>query len=125
MRRCILPANGHFEWRPSEVGNEQYFIQILGSGAALAGIYEMWRPVNPSGYQRGRWRTSVAVLTKEQNDALGKKSWRAPIPLAPQLNNAWLSSEKTKADAALELIEDAREFNSRNMVVCRSYPVNR
>ncbi|MET1085601.1 MAG: SOS response-associated peptidase family protein [Arthrobacter sp.] len=125
LRRCILPANGHFEWRPSEVGNEQYFIQILGTGAALAGIYERWRPLNPSGYPRGRWRTSVAVLTKEQNDGLGEKSWRAPIPLAPQFHNAWLSSEKTKADGAFELIEDAREFNAHNMVVRRSIPVSR
>ncbi|WP_248761402.1 SOS response-associated peptidase family protein [Pseudarthrobacter sp. SSS035] len=125
LRRCILPANGHFEWRPSEIGNEQYFIQIPGTGAALAGIYEMWRPLNSSGYPRGRWRASVAVLTREQNDALGEKSWRAPIPLAPRFHNAWLSSEKTKADGALELLEDAREFNAHNMVVHRSILVSR
>jgi putative SOS response-associated peptidase YedK len=85
----------------------------------------MWRQLSPSGYPRGRWRASVAELTMEQNDALGEKSWRTPIPLAPQFRNAWLSSKETKADDALELLEDAREFNAHNMVVHRSILVSR
>lgn len=124
MRRCLLPTKGHFEWRPSKAGNEQYFIQILRTGVALAGIYEMWRPLNSSGHPSGRWRTSVAILTKDQNVPLGEKTWRAPIPLAPQFHNAWLSSEKTKTDRALELIEDAREFNAHN-TMCSPISVSR
>jgi putative SOS response-associated peptidase YedK len=45
-RRCLVPADGFFEWRSSAGGRKQPYYIRLASGAqfAMAGLWEHWRP---------------------------------------------------------------------------------
>ena len=43
QRRCLIPANGWFEWQRKEGGKQPYFIQLQGgSPLVMAGIWENW-----------------------------------------------------------------------------------
>ena len=58
-RRCLLPADGYFEWYGEVKGKKQpFFIRPADGGVlAMAGLYELWRDPSPG----GRRRRPVAV----------------------------------------------------------------
>ena len=44
-RRCIVPADGFYEWRKTESGREPYwFHRPKGAPLLMAGLYESWQP---------------------------------------------------------------------------------
>ena len=42
--RCIVPASGYYEWRPTEGGKQPYFISAADSAVlSIAGLWDEWR----------------------------------------------------------------------------------
>ncbi|MDX8033527.1 SOS response-associated peptidase [Lentzea sp. BCCO 10_0856] len=83
-RRCILPAEGWYEWQPGEGRKQPYFI-TLGDGAslAMAGIWSVW------------WKDDVptvtcAVLTTDAIGAMTEVHHRMPLLLPQDRWSAWL-----------------------------------
>src|SRR3954447_9397703 len=62
-RRCLLPADGYYEWRVAEDGGKQpFYIRPSGGGVlAMAGLYEMWRPAEDA----DEWLLTCTVITTE------------------------------------------------------------
>ena len=79
-RKCIIPANGYFEWSQQEGEKKPYFIQ-LGAGELiyLAGV---WRKEK---YNDDKRRV-FSIITKAANSKINKIHHRMPVVL--NTNNA-------------------------------------
>jgi putative SOS response-associated peptidase YedK len=84
-RRCLVPADGFYEWR-TEAGQKQpYRIAFAdGRGFAFAGIWEHWMGKD------GSEILSFAILTTEANALLRPLHHRMPVILDPEAWPRWL-----------------------------------
>lgn len=84
-RRCLIPADGFFEWR-TDAGNKiPYRFTLKGGGLfGFAGIWESWR--SPEGKQV----RSCAIITTEPNELVAPIHDRMPVILAEEAESAWL-----------------------------------
>lgn len=102
-RRCLLPADGYYEWyRTGGTGSaakQPYFIRpVVGGPMAMAGLFEFWR--TPA----GEWLASCAILTTSASDELGHIHDRMPVQVARENWADWLDRSLTDARAALSLV---------------------
>lgn len=84
-RRCLVPADGFYEWRDEEGRKVPYWIHPPGSDLiAFAGIWETWqRPgVEP--------RHTFAILTTDANREVSAIHHRMPVVVPAQDRDAWL-----------------------------------
>ena len=90
-RRCLLPADGYYEWQPVEAGGrtvkQPYFIcRRDGGPLAMAGIYELWRDrALPDDHERA-WLWTAAIITTNAPDKLGRIHDRMPMIID---ENSW------------------------------------
>lgn len=84
--RCLILADGFYEWKRTADGRKQAFHITRGDGQpfAFAGLWAIWR--GEEGYQR----RSCTILTTAANDAIADLHDRMPIILAPEAEKAWL-----------------------------------
>ena len=86
-RRCIVPADGFYEWRILEnsKSKQPHFIRRTdGDPMAFAGLGAIWR--TPDG---GRLRT-CSIVTTRANDTVAPLHDRMPVILPPSAWDAWL-----------------------------------
>jgi putative SOS response-associated peptidase YedK len=92
--RCLIPADGFYEWQPVPGGPKQPFHITRADGApfAFAGLWSIWHA--PDG---GTLRTCT-ILTTEANSAIRSLHDRMPIILAPEAEPAWLDARTPQAE---------------------------
>ena len=85
-RRCLLPADGWYEWatRPDGSRLPYYLTPVDGSVVAFAGLWEVWRDAE------GRTLMSATILTGPAPDDLRAIHDRAPVVLDPDTWTSWL-----------------------------------
>ena len=90
-RRCVLPADGYYEWYAMEnpTGGkpikQPYFIRPAGGGPfAMAGLYEFWKAPD------GSWLTTATVITTSATDEVGHLHDRMPMSVPAENWSAWL-----------------------------------
>jgi putative SOS response-associated peptidase YedK len=89
-RRCLLPADGYYEWYPvataaGKPAKQPYFIRPEdGSPFVMAGLYEFWKAPD------GTWLTTVTVITTSATDDVGHLHDRMPMAVARTNWDAWL-----------------------------------
>ena len=87
-RRCLLPADGFYEWMPDPSGSgpkQPYYLARADGGLlAMAGLYEIWRDAE----DRLLW--SATVITTAAADDVGHIHDRAPMTVPPAQWAAWL-----------------------------------
>ncbi len=89
-RRCIIPANGFYEWLVSGREKKPLYIQAQdGAPLALAGLWESWSA--PSGEPV----ESCTILTTAANSLLAEIHERMPVILLKEQYGAWLDSSVT------------------------------
>lgn len=89
-RRCLVPADGFYEWRPEGRRKIPYRFRLRdGSLFALAGLWETWTP--PDG---GEPITSCTVLTTDANDVVAPVHHRMPVIIPPDHYDTWLDPEE-------------------------------
>ena len=114
-RRAILPADGYFEWYPTEEltkagkpRKQPYFIRPTDGGVlAMAGLYEIWRDPTRADDDPQRFRWTCTVLTTSAEDSLGHIHDRMPLMLPPDRYDAWLDPRAGDRDDLLALLEPA------------------
>lgn len=84
-RRCLIPADGFYEWQQTAHGKQPYRI-MLGSGEmfAFAGLWERWR--NPEGESVD----SCCIVTCKPNAVAARFHDRMPVIIAPEDYDTWL-----------------------------------
>ncbi len=111
-RRCLILADGFYEWQKQDKGPKQPYRIALNNGGpfAFAGLWERWRDA-----AAGSLIESCTIVTTEANALLRPIHDRMPVILPPAAFDVWLDSE-TKSEVALGLL---RPFESDNLVAYR------
>jgi putative SOS response-associated peptidase YedK len=109
-RRCILPADGWFEWRREAGAKEPYYVTNPDdSSLAMAGLWTAWRdPKEPS----SPWLITCAVLTTDAFGPLAEIHERMPLVLPRESFERWLAPDLGSDDVA-ELLKPSAEIVSR------------
>ncbi len=94
-RRCLIPADGFYEWK-TEQGRKQPYRIALESGApfAFAGLWERWEGSGEEGPVE-----SCTIITTEANARLKAIHHRMPVILAPNAYEPWLDPATPGAEA--------------------------
>ena len=98
-RRCLIPADGYYEWQASEGRKRPHFIyrrdrQPIG----LAGLAETW--IGPNGEELD----TVAIVTAPAGADLGVLHHRVPVTIDPGDFDRWLDCRADDAEAIMELL---------------------
>jgi len=106
-RRCLLPADGWYEWRRGGGTKQPFFItgstEAARAGSlAMAGIWEFWR--SPAG---GEPLVTAAVLTTDAVGPLADIHPRMPLLLAAEDWAAWLDPDGEAPASLLRAPSDA------------------
>lgn len=97
-RRCLLPADGFYEWTGPKRARRPFLLRPRKGGLfAFAGICECWR---------GELDT-VAILTCPANKLVATLHDRMPVVLAEEHFAAWLDVEGTSPEDAAALLQPA------------------
>jgi putative SOS response-associated peptidase YedK len=115
VRRCLLPADGYFEWYPTsqktKAGKplkQPFFIRPKDGGTlAMAGLYEIWRDPTRDEDDPDRFRWTCTVLTTDAEDPLGHIHDRMPLMVEKDRWGAWLDPSVSAKDDLLSLLEPA------------------
>jgi putative SOS response-associated peptidase YedK len=101
-RRCLIPADGFYEWTGPKARRRPFLLRPRGGGLiAFAGLWESWRD-----REGGKIDTDV-ILTCAANATVTPLHDRMPVVLPPHAFEAWLDSTATELDAALALLQPA------------------
>jgi putative SOS response-associated peptidase YedK len=110
-RRCLIPADGWFEWqrgpKTSTAGHKQpYYAHYAdGSSLAMAGLWEYWKPKDDPDNEYPDGLVTATVLTTAAVGPLAQVHDRMPLVLPPSAWDAWLDPDmRADADAVTELL---------------------
>lgn len=85
-RRCLIPADGFYEWKRENGGKQPYYFRMQGGRPfAFAGLWESWT-------KDGEIR-SCAILTTAANEVVAGIHERMPVILPSRHYEAWLDPE--------------------------------
>ena len=86
-RRCLVPANGYYEWRAAPGGKQPYFIRMAGTSLfSFAGLWSSWR--GPDGPVE-----SCVIITTTASEELADIHDRMPVIIGPENYDAWLDAD--------------------------------
>jgi putative SOS response-associated peptidase YedK len=97
-RRCLLPADGYYEWyKPGEdakAAKQPYFIHRAdGAPLAFAGLYEFWRDQSQPDDHPDAWLVTATIITTSAPDELGVIHERMPMVIGPGQWAEWLDPD--------------------------------
>ncbi len=92
-RRCLIPANGFYEWSKTDHGKAPFFVHMKHQQLfAFAGLWETW--ASPEGDEL----RTCTILTSEPNDLLRNYHHRMAVILDPADYELWLSQQPLSTD---------------------------
>jgi len=99
-RRCLLPADGYYEWQsqPGAAKQPVYISRTDGSSLAFAGLYELWRDPAVAEQDPDSWLWTATIITTSAPDEIGVIHDRMPMIIDPQRWADWL--DPTVSDVA-------------------------
>ena len=97
-RRCLLPADGYYEWyKPGEdakAAKQPYFIHRAdGAPLAFAGLYEFWRDQAHPDDHPDAWLVTATIITTSAPDELGVIHERMPMVIPSGQWAEWLDPD--------------------------------
>jgi putative SOS response-associated peptidase YedK len=113
FRRCLIPADGFYEWKRNGGSKQPYCFEINdGELFAFAGLWDGWK--NPE----GQWVKTCSILTTVPNAVTSPVHDRMPVILDRESYDLWLDPGMTNVQVVSELLKphDAR--------LMRAYPVS-
>ena len=106
-RRCIIIADGFFEWKAQGKSKKPYAIALTTREPfGMAGLWENWK--DPA---TGEWVRSCTVITTAANPLVAEIHDRMPAILDPTQHARWLGEESATPEqlrAALQPFDAAR-----------------
>lgn len=109
-RRCLVLADGFYEWRKETNGKVPYYISLENGGPfAFAALWENWLDK-----ESGESLQTTALITTAANDYMQSLHHRMPVILEPGTATRWLEGDAT-------LLEDV----SANSPELTAWPVDR
>jgi putative SOS response-associated peptidase YedK len=112
-RRCLVPADGWYEWQVSPTEKDAkgkprkqpFFVHLAeGETMAFAGIYEFWRDSGKDPDDPEAWLTTFCIITTDAEPGLDVIHDRMPFVMPPDRWNDWLDPENRDADSVRGLL---------------------
>jgi putative SOS response-associated peptidase YedK len=115
-RRCLLPADGFYEWYKVEAPpgsgrgkakplKQPFFIRRFdGKPLIMAGLYEIWRDPSKDRDDDSAWLRTCTVITTEATDAAGHIHTRMPMVVQREAVDAWLDPNLTDPPQVRQLL---------------------
>lgn len=92
QRRCLVPADGFYEWKKAGNAKQPYFIHLLNDRIfCFAGLWERWQDA-------GRAVESFTILTTRPNELVATIHDRMPVILRKEAFDVWLGADPAPAD---------------------------
>jgi putative SOS response-associated peptidase YedK len=112
QRRCIIPADGFYEWQRIGGGKQPFFFRMRDDRPfGFAGLWERWEA------ECGQVVNSCAILTTEANEVLRPVNDRMPVILHPEDYELWLGGSARELNLVKEVL---RPYPAEKMM---GYPV--
>ena len=112
-RRCLIPADGFYEWKKTGSNKQAYHIGMMDDGLfSFAGLWDAWSAGD------GKVIVSCTILTTEANALLKSIHSRMPVILNQADYDRWLDPGACDPSRVADLL---RPFDARLM---RVYPVS-
>jgi putative SOS response-associated peptidase YedK len=113
-RRCLIPADGFYEWKKLDEKTKQPYAFGMRSGKpfAFAGIWDAWK--DPATQD---WLQSFSIITTEPNELTATVHNRMPVILEPTNYERWLD----RADADKPPVDLLRPYQAEQMT---AHPVD-
>jgi putative SOS response-associated peptidase YedK len=106
-RRCLIPTEGFYEWKPAQGGKQPYLIRMRsGAPFALAGLWDHWQDPNGSELE------TCTIIVTQANALIAPIHDRMPVVLPPEVWDIWLDPHQ----------QDIRALRSI-LVPCASEPM--
>jgi putative SOS response-associated peptidase YedK len=113
LRRCLVPADGFYEWKKISKEKQPYCFEVnSGKLFAFAGLWERWK--DPS----GNWIKTCLILTTTPNAVTSTVHDRMPVILDPDCYDLWLDPGMHDMRAVSDML---KPYDARTM---RCYPVS-
>ena len=119
-RRCLIPADGFYEWKGDVPGRKQpYFIHRPDHGLfGFAGLWEHWMSADGSEIE------TACIITTAPNATMAAIHNRMPVVIQPGDFETWLDPDESAAAEAAGLLMAAPEnyFVYEPTVMARTPP---
>jgi putative SOS response-associated peptidase YedK len=113
FRRCLIPADGFYEWKRTTTSKQPFCFEVNeGELFAFAGLWDGWKDGN------GNWLRTCTILTTTPNAVTSGVHDRMPVILHPDSYDFWLDPGMTDVQVISELL---KPYDARMM---RCYPVS-
>lgn len=110
-RRCLVPADGFYEWRKPDSGKGAktpfHIRRADGEPLAFAGLWERWRPRTGEGEGGGEPLHTFTLLTTAASEWMKPLHHRMPVILEPEEWADWLD-EEAEPEALESLVQAPR-----------------
>ncbi len=112
LRRCLIPADGFYEWAKTAKSKQPYCFEVReGELFAFAGLWDGWKSAD------GQWIKTCSILTTTPNAVTSAIHDRMPVILDPDSYDLWLDPGMQNVAAVSELL---KPYDGHYM---RCYPV--
>lgn len=103
-RRCIVAADGFYEWKRLDPKTKQpmYIHRVDGDPLAFAGLYERWVDA-----EQHREFHTCTIITTTPNNVMAPIHNRMPVLLAPSRWDEWLDPDNDNIDVLQQLLVPA------------------
>lgn len=99
-RRCLVPADGYYEWTTDGKHKQPYFIHARdGAPIGFAAVSETWMGPN------GEELDTVAIITTAASAEMAMLHERVPVTIAPDDYARWLDCSEDDAGPVMTLLE--------------------
>jgi putative SOS response-associated peptidase YedK len=113
-RRCLIPADGFYEWKKLDGGKQPHFIHLCDEEPfAFAGLWELW--TNPND---GEVIESCTIVTTEANALMRTLHDRMPVIVPAEDYDLWLDAATQDVEGLKGLL---RPYPSDDMT---AYPIS-
>ena len=102
-QRCLIPADGFYEWSTIDGKKQPYYIQLQANEPfALGGLWDTWE-------RKGEKIETCTILTCSANQAMQYLHPRMPVVIQPERYNAWLDPATELTDLPQDLLPFSNE----------------
>jgi putative SOS response-associated peptidase YedK len=109
-RRCLVVADGFYEWQRTNKHKQPYFIGLPGDRPfGLAGLWERWE-------KQGEPVETCTILTTDANELMQPIHERMPVIISPDQYGAWLDPRCQDTEKLTKLL---RPYPSEDMLAYR------
>jgi putative SOS response-associated peptidase YedK len=99
-RRCVIPADGFYEWKKAGKEKQPYCFEVnCGELFAFGGLWDVWKDAS------GKEIESCSILTTTPNKVTATIHGRMPVILDPSAYDLWLDPVMKKVDAISEILQ--------------------